>query len=209
MAPEAANNAADQTAFIPTLSLGVPGSATMALMLGVLMIHGIAPGPSLITDQPELFWGLIMSFWIGNILLLVLNIPLIGLWVRLLTIPYHILYPAVLVFICIGAYTSGFSELYVWMVFFFGVLGFLMRVLDFPGAPLLLGFVLGPLMEEHFRRAMLLSRGDFMTFFDRPISGAIMALTGLILVWGIWSGQAHKNKTARNQSSNDSTDINQ
>ena len=205
MAPEAANNAADQTAFIPTLSLGVPGSATMALMLGVLMIHGIAPGPSMITDQPELFWGLIMSFWIGNILLLVLNIPLIGLWVRLLTIPYHILYPAVLVFICIGAYTSGFSELYVWMVFFFGVLGFLMRVLDFPGAPLLLGFVLGPLMEEHFRRAMLLSRGDFMTFFDRPISGAIMALTGLILVWGIWSGQTYKNKTAQNESSNDST----
>lgn len=210
MAPEAANNAADQTAFIPTLSLGVPGSATMALMLGVLMIHGVAPGPTLITDQPGLFWGLIMSFWIGNILLLILNIPLIGLWVRLLTIPYHLLYPAVLVFICIGAYTSGFSELNVWMVFFFGALGFLMRVLDFPGAPLLLGFVLGPLMEEHFRRAMLLSRGDFMTFFDRPISGAIMALTGLILVWGIWSGQSHKHKdTARSKSSNDSASNNQ
>ena len=194
MAPEAANNAADQTAFIPTLSLGVPGSATMALMLGVLMIHGVAPGPNLITNQPELFWGLIMSFWIGNVLLLVLNIPMIGLWVRLLTIPYHLLYPAVLVFICIGAYTSGFSTLNVWMVFFFGLLGFAMRIFDFPGAPLLLGFVLGPLMEEHFRRAMLLSRGDFMTFFDRPISGAIMALTGLILVWGIWSGRSSKGK---------------
>ena len=189
MGPESANNAADQTAFIPTLSLGVPGSATMALMLGVLMIHGVAPGPNLITSQPELFWGLIMSFWVGNIILLILNIPLIGLWVRMLTIPYHILYPSVLMFICIGAYSSGFSALNIWMVFFFGVLGYLMRLLQFPGAPLLLGFVLGPLMEEHFRRAMVLSRGDFMTFFERPISAVIMALTGLILLWGIWTSE--------------------
>ncbi|MBX2886990.1 MAG: tripartite tricarboxylate transporter permease [Granulosicoccus sp.] len=192
MAPEAANNAADQTAFIPTLSLGVPGSATMALMLGVLMIHGVAPGPNLINEQPELFWGLIMSFWIGNLLLLVLNIPLIGIWVRLLTIPYQLLYPAVLIFICIGAYTSGFSTLNVWMVALFGSLGYLMRVLGFPGAPLLLGFVLGPLMEEHFRRAMLLSRGDFLTFFDRPISASIMALTGLIIVWSVWSNRKQR-----------------
>ena len=196
MAPEAANNAADQTAFIPTLSLGVPGSATMALMLGVLMIHGVAPGPQLISDQPELFWGLIMSFWIGNVLLLILNIPLIGLWVRMLTIPYHILFPAVLTFICIGAYTSGFSNLNVWMVALFGALGYLMRIFGFPGAPLLLGFVLGPLMEEHFRRAMLLSRGDFMTFFERPISGVIMALTGLILVWGVWTSERGKKGAA-------------
>ncbi len=192
MAPEAANNAADQTAFIPTLSLGVPGSATMALMLGVLMIHGVAPGPNLITEQPELFWGLIMSFWIGNVILLILNIPLIGVWVRMLTIPYHILFPAVLTFICIGAYTSGFSNLNVWLVAIFGALGFVMRIFAFPGAPLLLGFVLGPLMEEHFRRAMLLSSGDFMTFFERPISGVIMALIGLILVWGVWTSERGK-----------------
>ena len=189
MAPEAANNAADQTAFIPTLSLGVPGSATMALMLGVLMIHGVAPGPNLISSQPELFWGLIMSFWVGNLILLLLNIPLIGVWVRMLTIPYHILYPSVLMFICIGAYSSGYSILNVWMVFAFGVLGFIMRIFQFPGAPLLLGFVLGPLMEEHFRRAMVLSRGDFMTFFDRPISAAIMGLTAMVLIWGVVSAE--------------------
>lgn len=196
MAPEAANNAADQTAFIPTLSLGVPGSATMALMLGVLMIHGVAPGPNLISSQPELFWGLIMSFWVGNVILLLLNIPLIGVWVRMLTIPYHILFPSVLMFICIGAYTSGFSTLNIWMVAVFGTLGYLMRIFRFPGAPLLLGFVLGPLMEEHFRRAMVLSRGDFMTFFDRPISATIMALTGLVLIWSVWSSEtARKRRT--------------
>lgn len=194
MAPEAANNAADQTAFIPTLSLGVPGSATMALMLGALMIHGIAPGPTLISDEPELFWGLIMSFWIGNIILLFLNIPLIGVWVRMLTIPYHLLYPSVLLFICIGAYSSSFSPLNVWMVFVFGALGYLMRILKFPGAPLLLGFVLGPLMEEHFRRAMLLGRGDFMTFFDRPLSAVIMSLTLLILLWSIWTSEGARKR---------------
>ena len=194
MAPEAANNAADQTAFIPTLSLGVPGSATMALMLGVLMIHGVAPGPNLISSQPELFWGLIMSFWVGNLILLLLNIPLIGVWVRMLTIPYHILYPSVLMFICIGAFTSGFSPLNVWMVFAFGCLGYLMRIFRFPGAPLLLGFVLGPLMEEHFRRAMVLSRGDFMTFFERPISAVIMALTGLVLIWGVVSAERNRRR---------------
>ncbi|POF32171.1 tripartite tricarboxylate transporter permease [Roseibium marinum] len=196
MAPEAANNAADQTAFIPTLSLGVPGSATMALMLGVLMIHGVAPGPNLISSQPELFWGLIMSFWVGNVILLLLNIPLIGVWVRMLTIPYHILFPSVLMFICIGAYTSGFSTLNIWMVTAFGTLGYLMRIFRFPGAPLLLGFVLGPLMEEHFRRAMVLSRGDFMTFFDRPISATIMALTGLVLIWSIWSSETVRKRRA-------------
>lgn len=198
MGPESANNAADQTAFIPTLSLGIPGSATMALMLGALMIHGIAPGPTLISDEPELFWGLIMSFWVGNIILLILNIPLIGIWVRMLTIPYHLLYPSVLMFICIGAFSASFSALNVWMVLIFGAMGYAMRIFGFPGAPLLLGFVLGPLMEEHFRRAMLLGRGDFMTFFDRPISAVIMSLTGLILLWSIWSSEgARKHRAAR------------
>ncbi|KMK67645.1 tripartite tricarboxylate transporter permease [Puniceibacterium sp. IMCC21224] len=186
-APEAANNAADQTAFIPTLTLGIPGSASMAIMLGALMIHGINPGPGLMTDHPDLFWGLVMSFWIGNLLLILLNVPMIGLWVRLLLVPYHLLFPAVLMFICIGTYTVHNSAADIWMVAFFGALGYLMRFLSLPPAPLLLGFVLGPLMEEHFRRAMLLSRGDFMTFFDRPISCVVMIITGMLLVWTVWS----------------------
>jgi TctA family transporter len=192
MAPEAANNSADSTSFIPTLSLGIPGSPTMALMLGALMIHGIAPGPGLVTEQPSLFWGLVMSFWIGNLLLVILNVPLVGLWVRLLFIPYHLLYPAVLIFICIGTYAVGYSAFNVWLVVFFGFVGFVMRTLDFPAAPLLLGFVLGPLMEEHFRRAMLLTRGNYMTFVERPISATVMAITVAILIWGIWA--AFKNR---------------
>lgn len=187
MAPEASNNASDQTAFIPTLSLGVPGSATMALLLGAMMIHGISPGPNLITNEPELFWGLIMSFWIGNLMLLILNIPLIGLWVRLLTIPYHILYPSVLMFICIGAYSVSLSAVDVWFVLFFGALGYVLRVLDFPAAPLLLGFVLGPMMEEHFRRAMLLARGDLLAMLSRPITMTIFTVIVALLLWSAWS----------------------
>lgn len=187
MSPEAADNSAEMTSFIPTLSLGIPGSPTMALMLGALMIHGIAPGPSLMTEQPSLFWGLIMSFWIGNVILVILNVPLIGIWVRLLTIPYHLLYPAVLLFICVGTYSVNTSSFDLWIVAFFGFFGYMMRMLDWPAAPLLLGFVLGPLMEEHFRRAMLLSRGDFATFIDRPISATVISITAALLVWGIWS----------------------
>lgn len=187
MAPEAADNSAEQTSFIPTLSLGIPGSATMALMLGVLMIHGITPGPGLVNDQPALFWGLIMSFWIGNLMLVILNVPLIGIWVRLLTVPYHLLYPAVLVFICLGIYSVHQSAFEVWMVVFFGLLGFVMRILAWPAPPILLGFVLGPLMEEHFRRAMLLSRGKLSIFVERPISAVVIAITAIILLWGIWS----------------------
>ncbi|MCC5986187.1 MAG: tripartite tricarboxylate transporter permease [Pararhodobacter sp.] len=187
MAPEAANNAADQTAFIPTLSLGIPGSVTMALILGVLMIHGIQPGPNLITNQPALFWGLIMSFWVGNVMLLLLNIPFVGLWVRLLMIPYHLLFPAVLVFICIGTYTLSYSNFDIWMVAAFGLAGYLMRLAWLPAAPLLLGFVLGPLMEDHFRRALQLARGDVTVFFTRPVSGVIMSIVVLLLVWSFWS----------------------
>ncbi|MEO9339775.1 tripartite tricarboxylate transporter permease [Mesorhizobium sp. SB112] len=194
MGPESANNSADQTSFIPTLSLGIPGSPTMALMLGALMIHGIAPGPTLITDQPSLFWGLIMSFWIGNLMLVILNVPLIGVWVRLLMIPYHLLFPAVLMFICIGTYSVNNSAFEVWLVVFFGFVGYAMRIFDFPAAPLLLGFVLGPLMEEHFRRAMLLSRGDFATFIDRPISATVMGLTAILLIWGFWSAMKQRKK---------------
>lgn len=186
MGPESANNAADQTSFIPTLSLGIPGSPTMALMLGALIIHGVVPGPNLVTEQPSLFWGLVMSFWIGNLMLVILNIPLIGVWVRLLTIPYHLLFPAILMFICIGTYTFNNSAFDVWLVVFFGLLGYLMRELDFSAAPLLLGFVLGPLMEEHFRRAMVLARGDFMAILERPISGTVMAVTAAMLLWSMW-----------------------
>lgn len=184
--PEASNNSADMTAFIPTLSLGIPGSPTMALMLGALLIHGIIPGPGLMTEQPQLVWGLVISFWVGNLMLLVLNIPLIGLWVRMLTIPYHLLFPAILVFICIGTYSINSSAFDVALVVLFGLVGFIMRKLDFSAAPLLLGFVLGPMMEEQFRRAMLLSRGDFATFFTRPISGTVLAITVLILLWTLY-----------------------
>jgi len=194
MAPESANNSADQTSFIPTLLLGIPGSPTMALMLGALMIHGIAPGPTLMTDQPSLFWGLIMSFWIGNLMLVILNVPLIGIWVRLLTIPYHLLFPAVLMFICIGTYSVNNSAFEVWLVVFFGFAGYLMRIFNFPAAPLLLGFVLGPLMEEHFRRAMLMSRGSFSTFVDRPISATVLGITAVLLIWGTWSTYKRRNK---------------
>jgi len=187
MAPETANNAADQTAFIPTLALGIPGSATMALLLGALMIHGIVPGPTLMQDRPELVWGLIMSFWVGNLMLLVLNIPFIGLWVRLLTVPYRLLYPVVLMFICIGVYSFANSAFDVWQLVVLGLMGYAMRVFAFPAAPMLLGFVLGPMMEEHFRRAMILSRGDLMTFVERPISGTIIAVTLVILLASGWS----------------------
>jgi TctA family transporter len=160
--PEAANNAAAQTAFIPTLTLGIPGSTTMALMLGALMIHGITPGPRLISEHPELFWGLIVSFLFGNLFLLILNIPLIGLWVRLLRVPHYYLYPTVVVLICVGVYSIDNSIFDIWMTLAFGVLGYVLRLFRFEPAPLLIGFVLGPMMEEFFRRAMLLSRGDPM-----------------------------------------------
>ncbi|MFC7705455.1 tripartite tricarboxylate transporter permease [Plastorhodobacter daqingensis] len=189
VAPEAANNAADQTAFIPTLSLGIPGSATMALMIGALMVHGIHPGPNLVTQQPALFWGLVMSFWIGNLLLVILNLPLIGLWVRLLSVPYHLLYPAILMFVCIGAYSVHYSAFDVMVVMGFGALGYAMRIFGMPAAPLLLGFVLGPLIEQHFRRAMVLARGDFTAVIERPIAGTVLVITAFVLLWSIWSGR--------------------
>ena len=187
VAPETANNAADQTAFIPTLTLGIPGSATMALMLGALMIHGIQPGPTLIVEQPSLFWGLVMSFWIGNLLLLVLNLPLIGIWVRLLLIPYHYLYPAIIVFLCIGSYSVRSNPADVFMVLGFGIIGFAMRIARLPAAPLLLGFVLGPLVEMQFRRAMVLARGDVISLVERPISGTVLAISLALLVWTLIS----------------------
>ncbi|QPT40398.1 Tripartite tricarboxylate transporter TctA family [Oligella ureolytica] len=194
MAPETSNSSADITSFIPTLTLGIPGSPTMALMLGALMIHGIAPGPQLMTEQPELFWGLIMSFWIGNILLVLLNIPLIGLWVRILTVPYHYLFPAVLMFICLGTYSVNYSIVDILLVAGFGLGGYILRAFYYPMAPLILGFVLGPLIEQNFRRAMLLSDGSFTTFIERPISLVILIITLALMLWGVWSTIKQKRK---------------
>jgi len=179
--PESANNAAAQTAFIPTLTLGIPGSTTMALMLGALMIHGITPGPRLISDHPDLFWGLVVSFLFGNFFLLVLNIPLIGLWVRLLRVPHYYLYPTVIIMICVGVYGISNSLTDVWATLAFGLIGYVLRLFRFEPAPMLIGFVLGPMMEEFFRRAMLLSRGDPMVFLERPGSAALLALGALLL----------------------------
>jgi TctA family transporter len=187
-APESANNAADITAFIPTLSLGIPGSATMALMIGALTINGIAPGPNLMTSHPDLFWGLVVSFWIGSLILLLLSIPMIGVWVRLLMVPLRIMVPAILMFICIGTYSVDNSAFDIWLVAVLGLFGYFARILGFPAAPLILGFVLGPMLEEHFRRAMLISRGDFMIFVDHRVSMITLLITFALLVWGIWSG---------------------
>jgi TctA family transporter len=184
-APEAASNASAQTAFIPTLTLGIPGDAVMALMLGAMIIQGIQPGPSLVVEHPQMFWGLIASFWIGNVLLVILNIPLIGMWVRMLRIPYSILYPAILLFICIGVFSVNNNAFDVLLVMGFGVFGYVMTLLKFEPAPLLLGFILGPLMEEYLRRAMLLSRGDAMIFLERPISAGFLAVTVLLLAWSL------------------------
>ncbi|MFP5485459.1 MAG: tripartite tricarboxylate transporter permease [Gammaproteobacteria bacterium] len=186
-APEAANNAAAQTAFVPTLSLGIPGDAVMALMLGALIIHGIQPGPLLMTQQPELFWGLIVSFGIGNIMLMILNLPLVGMWVAILRIPYSVLYPAILVFIALGVYSVNNNTFDVYVVALVGAIGYFLSVLKFEAAPLMLGFVLGPLMEENLRRSLLLSRGDMMTFIDRPISAGFLAVSAGIILWTMFA----------------------
>jgi TctA family transporter len=180
--PEAANNAAAQTSFIPTLTLGIPGSATMALMLGALTIQGIAPGPQVMTSKPDLFWGLIASMWVGNALLVVLNLPLVGLWVRLLKIPYRWLFPSIIMFCAVGNYSLNNSPMDVYMCGLFGILGYILVKLECEPAPLILGYVLGPLMEENLRRALLISRGDPTVFFTRPISLGFMVASILILV---------------------------
>lgn len=187
--PEASNNAATQTAFIPTLSIGIPGDAVMAIMLGALIIHGITPGPRVITEQPELFWGLVASFWLGNIMLLILNVPLVGIWVRLLSIPYRVLFPSIIVFICIGVYSVSNSVFDVYVALAFGLLGVFFRRVGLDAAPFLLGFVLGPMMEEHFRRALTLARGDLMVFLERPISLGILIVSLAFLASWIWTAR--------------------
>jgi TctA family transporter len=181
-APESANNAGAQTSFIPLLTLGIPSNPVMALMIGAMMIQGIAPGPQVMTERPQLFWGMIASMWVGNLMLVVLNLPLIGMWIKLLTIPYRMLYPAILLFCCVGVYSLSNSPFDVMQTAVFGVVGYIWVKLECEPAPLILGFILGPLMEENLRRAMLLSRGDPLVFFQRPISLTMLLIAAFLLV---------------------------
>ncbi len=180
-APEAASHSKTQVDFIPTMSIGIPGDAVMALLLGALLIQGIQPGPQLIREHADLFWGLIASFWVGNALLLILNVPLIGIWVRVLRVPYNYMFPCALFFSAVGVYTTNNSLFEINELLLFGVAGAVFIALDMPIAPVLLGFVLGPLLEENFRRALLLSRGDLGVFFERPISASIMGVCFLLI----------------------------
>lgn len=180
--PEAASHSKTQVDFIPTMSLGIPGDAIMALILGALMIQGISPGPQLMSEHADLFWGLIASFWIGNVLLVILNVPLIGLWVKVLQVPYRYLFPSAMFFIAIGVFSTNNDLFQVGEALVFGIFGAIFLALDFPVAPILLGYVLGPLVEENFRRALLLSRGDLLVFFERPISASFMAVTILLIL---------------------------
>jgi len=181
-APESANNAGAQTSFIPMLTLGIPGNPTMAMMIGALMIHGIAPGPRVMTERPGLFWGLIASMWLGNLMLVILNLPMVGVWVRLLRVPYRLLYPAIIVFCCIGAYTINNKAFDTYVMAFFAIFGYVALKLECEPAPLVLGFVLGPMMEENLRRALLLSRGDPTVFLKEPISLAFLLVSLALLI---------------------------
>ncbi|MBX9741485.1 MAG: tripartite tricarboxylate transporter permease [Beijerinckiaceae bacterium] len=181
-APESANNAGAQTSFIPMLTLGIPSNPTMALMIGALMVHGITPGPRVMTDRPDLFWGVVASMWIGNLMLVVLNLPMIGLWIRLVRMPYRMMFPAIVGFCCIGTYTINSNVTDVAVMAFFVVFGYLCLKLDCEPAPLILGFVLGPMMEEYLRRALLISRGDPMVFLSSPISVGFLVASALLLL---------------------------
>jgi putative tricarboxylic transport membrane protein len=181
-APESANNAASQTSFIPLLTLGIPPNAVMALMVGAMTIHGIIPGPQVMTKQPDLFWGMIASMWLGNLMLVIINLPMVGLWVSLLRVPYRLLFPSIIVFCCIGIYSVNNASSDVLIAGFFGVFGYWLAKHDFEPAPLVLAFVLGPLMEENLRRAMLIARGDASVFITRPISGALIFIAVTLLV---------------------------
>jgi putative tricarboxylic transport membrane protein len=181
-APESANNAAAQTSFIPLLTLGIPPNAVMALMVGAMTIHGIVPGPQVMTKQPELFWGMIASMWLGNLMLIIINLPLVGVWVTLLRVPYRLLYPSIIVFCCIGIYSINNSPTDVVIAAIFGIVGYWLVKHDFEPAPLVLAFVLGPLMEENLRRAMLIARGDATVFMTRPISAGLLLVSAFLLV---------------------------
>jgi putative tricarboxylic transport membrane protein len=180
--PEASSHSKTQVDFIPTMSIGIPGDAVMALLLGALLIQGIQPGPQLITEHADLFWGLIASFWVGNVLLILLNVPLIGMWVKILRVPYRLMFPAAMFFIMVGVYSTNNSLFEVGEVLVFGIIGAILIALNLPVAPILLGYVLGPNVEENFRRALLLSRGDLSVFVTRPISAAFIGICALLVI---------------------------
>ena len=181
-APESANNAGSQTSFIPLLTLGIPPNAVMALMVGAMTIHNIQPGPQVMTSNPELFWGLIASMWIGNAMLVILNLPLIGIWIKLLTVPYKWLFPAIVLFCAIGVYSTNNNSFDIWMVALFGLIGYGFIKLGCEPAPLLLGLILGPMMEEYLRRALLISRGDWSVFVTRPLSASLLVVAAILLI---------------------------
>jgi len=181
-APESANNAGAQTSFIPLLTLGIPPNAVMALMVGAMTIHNVQPGPQVMTSNPELFWGLIASMWLGNLMLIILNLPLIGMWIKLLTVPYRFLFPAIILFCAVGVYSTNNNSFDIWMVAVFGFIGYVFVKLGCEPQPLLLGFILGPMMEENLRRALLLSRGDWTVFVTRPLSGSLLFVALILLV---------------------------
>ncbi|RPI05475.1 MAG: tripartite tricarboxylate transporter permease [Zetaproteobacteria bacterium] len=194
--PEAANNAGAQTSFIPLLTMGIPTNPLMALMIGALMIQGIQPGPSVIREQPALYWGVVASMWIGNLMLVIINLPLVGMWVSLLRVPYRLLFPAIVLFCCIGAYASSNSVFSVWLMLGWGALGYFFNKIGVQPAPMVLGFVLGPLLEENFRRAMLLSGGDATVFLRRPISATLLAVAAILLVVLIFPAIRRKREEA-------------
>jgi putative tricarboxylic transport membrane protein len=180
--PESANNAGAQASFIPMLTLGIPSNPVMAMMIGALLIQGIAPGPQVMTKQPELFWGLIASMWVGNLMLVIINLPLIGIWVALLRVPYRMLFPAILLFCAIGVYSVSNATFDVLLTAGFGLFGYVLLKLGFEPAPMLMGLILGPMMEENMRRALTVSRGDPMIFLQRPLSAALLAVAALLLL---------------------------
>jgi putative tricarboxylic transport membrane protein len=181
-APESANNAGAQTSFIPMLTLGIPSNPVMALMIGALILQGIAPGPNVATQRPDLFWGVIVSMWVGNLFLVILNLPLVGMWVKFLKLPYFVLFPAIMAFCCIGVYSVEKSSFAVGQITVFGLIGYIFTKLDCEPAPMMLGFILGPMLEDHFRRAMLMSRGDPMVFLASPISAGLLITATIMLV---------------------------
>jgi TctA family transporter len=194
--PESANNAGAQTSFIPLLTMGIPTNPLMALMIGALMIQGIQPGPSVIREQPALYWGVVASMWIGNLMLVVINLPLVGMWASLLRVPYRLLFPAIILFCCIGAYGSSNSVFSVWLMLGWGALGYFFNKVGVQPAPMVLGFVLGPLLEENFRRAMLLSGGDPLVFIQRPISATLLAVAAILLVVLVFPAIRQKREAA-------------
>jgi len=198
--PESANNAGAQTSFIPMLTLGLPSNAVMALMVGALMLRGVTPGPNLIDQKPELFWGVIASMWLGNLMLVVINLPLVGLWAKLLLVPYRILFPVILLLCCVGVYSVSNTSFDLYLLALFGLAGFVLAALDFEPGPLVLGFVLGPMLEDNFRRALSINNGDGLVFLTRPISAAVLGVALVLLVMTVLPSVRRQRETAFTES---------